>query len=158
MVKSGMKMDTICETLGIRQDTLSAIVSHPYFTDRLDKFIKAKTYLYRTSTILAMDEIFNKLWARTRLEIDKIPAEICLKELTRLVPIRTGPGRPKEKFPELMPKQAEVSEDELRKNLKMMGIGSLEESSNAEYFDGPENADAEVPDGEQSEDEQGDAP
>lgn len=82
----GEEITSIATTLGIRPLTIESLITNKYFVNKLEKHLRGVVFTNQVSKVIAASDIFNKLWDKVRNNIDDIPAEICLKELTKLFP------------------------------------------------------------------------
>jgi DNA-binding CsgD family transcriptional regulator len=85
LFKEGKKIEEIAETMGMRPDTVVNIVTNDAFRARLEKYLAAKVYMQQTASILAMEDMSKRLWDKVKNNMNDIPTEICLKELTKLI-------------------------------------------------------------------------
>ncbi|NYT19758.1 MAG: hypothetical protein GKC08_05670, partial [Methanosarcinales archaeon] len=82
----GKSITDICTALNYRPLTVEKIITTAFFVKRLEHHLRGVMFTTQVAQILAKDNIFSKLWDRVRDNIEDIPPEICLKELTKLFP------------------------------------------------------------------------
>jgi hypothetical protein len=82
----GKAIVDIAGTLKMRPVTVEKIITRSFFVKRLEHHLRGVMFTTQVAQILAKDNIFSKLWERVRDNIEDIPPEICLKELTKLFP------------------------------------------------------------------------
>lgn len=82
----GKDVNTIAETLSLRPLTVEQTITNKFFIAKLEQHIKGVLFTNQVAKVIAANDIFSKLWDRVTNNIDEIPPEICLKELTKMFP------------------------------------------------------------------------
>lgn len=134
----GKDIPSIAEKLKMKPITVEGLITRKYFIKKLETHIRGVLFTTQVSKVIAASDIFSKLWERVTDNIEEIPPEICLKELTKMFPQKkegmivnpknmnifmdTLKGQPPE---DLGKKLEEMEED--------MGFEGLSEDDNAVY-------------------------
>ena len=84
----GKDIPTIAETLSMKPITVESVLIRKYFMTRLEAHIKGVLFTNQVAKVIASSDVFSKLWERVVDNINDIPPEICLKELTKLFPTK----------------------------------------------------------------------
>ncbi len=82
----GKDINFIAETLSMRPVTVESLVTNKFFIIKLESHIRGVLFTNQVAKVIASVDIFSKLWDRVSDNIEEIPPEICLKELTKLFP------------------------------------------------------------------------
>jgi len=82
----GKDINFIAETLSMRPLTVENLITNKYFMKKLETHIRGVLFTNQVAKVIASVDIFSKLWDRVSDNIEEIPPEICLKELTKLFP------------------------------------------------------------------------
>ena len=86
MIVDGYSVSDICKVLSMRSSTIAKIIINKYFTDRIEKNIRAMVFAHQVSATVAREDVFSRLWNRVKDNIEEISPEVCLKELVKLFP------------------------------------------------------------------------
>lgn len=87
---NGIALATIAEMHSISVMEVQKVVTHKHFLAKLQEYLTGIIFANNAAKIIASEDVFNKLWTKVKDNIDDIPAEICLKELTKLLPQKAG--------------------------------------------------------------------
>ena len=87
---NGVNLSTIAEMNSMPIVKVQEIICNKYFMAKLQSFLNGIILANNTAKVIASEDVFNKLWERVRSSVDDIPVEICLKELTRMLPSKSG--------------------------------------------------------------------
>lgn len=120
----GKDIPTIAETLSMKPVTVERMITEKYFIKKLESHIRGVLFTNQVAKIIASTEIFSKLWDRVTNNIEEIPPEICLKELTKLFPNASK----KEGFI-INPKNMNIFINAMKGNLDPTDIGKHLEKS-----------------------------
>lgn len=82
----GKDISYIAETLSMRPTTVEGLITNKFFIVKLETHIRGILFTNQVAKVIASVDIFSKLWDRVSDNIEEIPPEICLKELTKLFP------------------------------------------------------------------------
>lgn len=140
----GKGIVSISETLSMKPLTVEGILTNRYFVSKLEKHLRGVIFTNQVSKVIAASDVFNKLWARVTDNIEEIPPEICLKELTKLFP------RKKDGLV-INPKNLNVFVDSMGNNSpedigrKLMELDDDDSDSDLGYVGLEEDDDAEYP-------------
>ena len=83
---NGITLNTIADMHGIPSSSVMEIVTNKFFMSKLQEYLNGVILANSAAKVIASEDIFNKLWSRVKDDVDKIPVEICLKELARMLP------------------------------------------------------------------------
>lgn len=83
---TGKDINFIAETLSMKPVTVEALITNKFFITKLETHIRGVLFTNQVAKVIASVDIFSKLWDRVSDNIEDIPPEICLKELTKLFP------------------------------------------------------------------------
>lgn len=140
----GNSILAIAELLKCRPLTVEKTITTNFFVKRLEHHLRGLMFSTQVAQIIAKDDVFSKLWTRVRDNIEEIPPEICLKELTKLFPQKKEGMVINPKSMNVFMKVLEKSEPEdLGKTLDSMdddfGFEGLKEKDSARYpeLEGP---------------------
>jgi len=86
MITDGYSVSDVCKVLNMRESTIARIITNKYFTDRIEKNIRAMVFAHQVSATIAREDVFSRLWNRVKDNIEEISPEVCLKELVKLFP------------------------------------------------------------------------
>lgn len=78
----------IADTLSIKPTTIERLITNKYFIVKLESHIRGLVFTNQVAKVIASTNIFSKLWERVADNIEEIPVEICLKELTKMFPTK----------------------------------------------------------------------
>jgi hypothetical protein len=87
---NGLTMSVIAEANGISTVKVQEIICNKFFMAKLQSFLNGIILANNAAKIMASEDVFNKLWSRVKDNVDDIPVEICLKELARMLPNKSG--------------------------------------------------------------------
>jgi len=82
----GKDIPMIAETLSMRPATIEGMITNKYFIKKLEDHIRGVLFTNQVAKVIAASDVFSKLWDRVTNNIEEIPPEICLKELTKMFP------------------------------------------------------------------------
>lgn len=82
----GKDIPFIAETLSIKPITAEGLITNRFFIKRLEEHIRGVLFTNQVAKVIAAADVFSKLWDRVTNNIEEIPPEICLKELTKMFP------------------------------------------------------------------------
>jgi len=82
----GKDIPFIAETLSMKPVTVEGLITHRYFIKKLESHIRGVLFTNQVAKVIAASDVFSKLWDRVTNNIEEIPPEICLKELTKMFP------------------------------------------------------------------------
>lgn len=82
----GKDIPFIAETLSIKPVTAEGLITNRFFIKRLEEHIRGVLFTNQVAKVIAASDVFSKLWDRVTNNIEDIPPEICLKELTKMFP------------------------------------------------------------------------
>ena len=148
----GKDINFISETLSIRPVTVENLITNRFFIAKLEIYLRGIMFTNQVARVIASADVFSKLWDRVRDNIDQIPPEICLKELTKLFPQKKEGViiNPKHMNVFMKVMKGEATPEELGKRLmdidEHMGYQGLDEDPDADY---PELGEGQEYDGEQ---------
>ena len=77
---------SISETLSMKPSTIETLITNKFFIVKLEAHIRGVLFTNQVAKVIAASDVFSKLWDRVTNNINDIPVEICLKELTKLFP------------------------------------------------------------------------
>ena len=83
---NGTTIMEIADKLQLKPTSVEFAITNRFFIQRLEKHMRGLMFTHQVSGVIANTDIFQKLWERTRDNINDIAPEICLKELTKLLP------------------------------------------------------------------------
>jgi len=84
----GKDIPFIAEQLTMKPVTVESVITRKYFIKKLESHIKGLVFTNQVAKVIASSDVFSKLWERVIDNINDIPPEICLKELTKLFPTK----------------------------------------------------------------------
>jgi len=84
----GKDIPFIAEQLTMKPVTVESVITRKYFIKKLESHIKGLVFTNQVAKVIASSDVFSKLWERVMDNINDIPPEICLKELTKLFPTK----------------------------------------------------------------------
>jgi len=87
---NGLTLSTIAEMNSLSVVKVQEIICNKFFMAKLQSFLNGIILANNAAKIMAAEDVFNKLWARVKDNVDDIPVEICLKELARMLPNKSG--------------------------------------------------------------------
>lgn len=151
----GKDIRTISETLSMKPVTVENVIVNKFFITKLESHIKGILFTNQVAKVIAASDIFSKLWDRVTDNIEEIPPEICLKELTKLFPTKKEGMiiNPKNMNVFMKVMKGEVPSTGLNERLADMdeefGFEGLEDNSEAIY---PELREDQKEDGKQQRD------
>ena len=159
---AGKDISSIAEVLKMKPVTVESMVVKKFFIKKLESHLKGVLFTNQVAKVIASSDVFSKLWERVIENINDIPPEICLKELTKLFPstsikkdgliinpknmnvfIKAMKGEVNTTDPDERLDEVDLDED--------LGYDGLDDDSNAVY---PELGEGQQPDGNK----QGDHP
>ena len=82
----GKDIPFIAETLSIKPSTAEGLITNKFFIKKLEDHIRGVLFTNQVAKVIAASDVFSKLWDRVTNNIEEIPPEICLKELTKMFP------------------------------------------------------------------------
>lgn len=82
----GKDIPFIAETLSIKPVTAEGLITNRFFIKKLEDHIRGVLFTNQVAKVIAASDVFSKLWDRVTNNIEEIPPEICLKELTKMFP------------------------------------------------------------------------
>lgn len=82
----GKTIAEIAETLSIKPVTVESIITNRFFIAKLETHLRGIMFTNQVAKVIAAADVFSKLWDRVNDNLNDIPPEICLKELTKLFP------------------------------------------------------------------------
>ena len=82
----GKDIPFIAETLSIKPSTAEGLITNKFFIKKLEDHIRGVLFTNQVAKVIAASDVFSKLWDRVTNNIEDIPPEICLKELTKMFP------------------------------------------------------------------------
>ena len=85
---TGKDIPSIAEMLSMKPVTVESIIIKKYFIKKLEAHVKGVVFTNQVAKVIASSDVFSKLWDRVIDNINDIPPEICLKELTKLFPTK----------------------------------------------------------------------
>jgi len=147
----GKNISFIAETLSMKPVTVESLITNKFFMAKLETHIRGILFTNQVAKVIASVDIFSKLWDRVSDNIEEIPPEICLKELTKLFP-RKKEGmiiNPENMniFMNVLKGQGAANLNDALKDMEDdMGFEGLEENDDAIY---PELGEGQEQDGEQ---------
>lgn len=154
----------IADTLSLRPTTIERLIVNKYFVAKLESHVRGLVFTNQVAKVIASTNIFSKLWERVADNIEEVPVEICLKELTKMFPTKKEGMIVNPKSMNVFMKviKSETAPEELGKKLldleDDMGFEGLEDDSKAIYpeleddFDVHNLEESDKKDGEQSRD------
>jgi len=152
----GKDIASIAEVLAMKPTTVEIMVVNKHFMTKLETFIRGLLFNNQVAKVIASAEIFTKLWERTTENMEDIPPEICLKELTKLFPTKKEGMiiNPKNMNVFMKVMKGEVPDGypglkESLGELDDMGFEGLKENSDSDY---PELEEAKEIDGDKQRD------
>lgn len=87
---NGITLNVIAEMFSISVTEVQSIITNTNFMIKLQEYLTGIVLANNAAKVIASEDVFNKLWTKVKENIDDIPPEICLKELTRMLPKRSG--------------------------------------------------------------------
>lgn len=87
---NGITLNSIAEMHSISTVEVMTIITNKFFIGKLQEYLTGIIMANNTAKVIASEDVFNKLWARVKENVDDIPIEICLKELTKMLPTKPG--------------------------------------------------------------------
>jgi hypothetical protein len=87
---NGITLNVIAEMHGISSVDVQQVLTNKYFMARLQEYLTGIILANNAAKVIASEDVFNKLWSRVKDNVEDIPVEICLKELTKLLPTKAG--------------------------------------------------------------------
>ncbi|MBU2007455.1 MAG: hypothetical protein KKF08_18960 [Gammaproteobacteria bacterium] len=87
---NGITLNSIAEMHTISTVEVMTIITNKFFIGKLQEYLTGIIMANNTAKVIASEDVFNKLWARVKENVDDIPVEICLKELTKMLPTKPG--------------------------------------------------------------------
>jgi len=147
----GKDISFIAETLSMKPVTIEGLITNKFFMIKLETHIRGILFTNQVAKVIASVDIFSKLWDRVSDNIEEIPPEICLKELTKLFPSKKEGMiiNPKNMniFMNVLKGQGAANlSDKLEEMEEDMGFEGLEEDADAIY---PELGEGQEQNGEQ---------
>lgn len=136
---AGKDIPAISETLSMKKVTVENLIVNKFFVAKLEAHVRSILFTNQVTKVLAASDIFSKLWDRVRDNIEEIPPEICLKELTKLFPTQKEGMivNPKNMNVFMKVMKGEVSPSNLEERLADMdddlGFEGLKDDSKAIY-------------------------
>jgi hypothetical protein len=82
----GKDIPSVAETLSMKPSTIEGIITNKFFIKKLESHIRGVLFTNQVAKVIAASDVFSKLWDRVVDNIEEIPPEICLKELTKMFP------------------------------------------------------------------------
>jgi len=169
MFVQGKTIATIAETLSMKPVTVESIITNKFFISKLEAHLRGIMFTNQVAKVIAAADVFSKLWDRVNDNLNDIPPEICLKELTKLFPQKREGVIINPKHMNVFMKVMKDSStpEELGKRLldvdESMGYDGLKEDPEAIYPElgespqnnGEQQRDPQVDPGQQGKDEQG---
>ena len=133
----GKDIPFIAETLSMKPVTVEGLVTHRYFIKKLESHIRGVLFTNQVAKVVAASDVFSKLWERVTDNIEEIPPEICLKELTKMFPQKKEGMiiNPKNMnvFMSVLNKQPQELGDRLEEMEEGLGFEGLKEDDDAIY-------------------------
>lgn len=83
---NGATIMDIAEKIKIKPTSVETILTHRFFIQRLENHMRGLMFAHQVSGVIAKADIFQRLWDKVRDNMADIAPEICLKELTKLLP------------------------------------------------------------------------
>ena len=150
----GKTIELMAETLSMRPLTIQQIITNRFFIKKLESHVRGILFTNQVAKVIAASDIFSKLWDRVADNINDIPPEICLKELTKMFP-------QKKEGMIINPKNLNVFMQVMKGKRTVEGLGErlgeLDDKLGDELsYEGlPDNDEAIYPELEEGEDEDG---
>jgi hypothetical protein len=165
----GKTIASIAETVAMKPITVETVITNRFFIAKLEAHLRGIMFTNQVAKVIAAADVFSKLWDRVNDNINDIPPEICLKELTKLFPQKREGVIINPKHMSVFMKVMKDSNtpEELGKRLmdvdESMGYDGLKEDPEAIYPElgespienGEQQRDPKVDPGQQGKDEQG---
>lgn len=135
----GKDINAMSETLSIKPITIEGLITNKFFIAKLEAHIRGVLFTNQVAKVIAASNIFSKLWDRVTDNIEEIPPEICLKELTKLFPTKKEGMiiNPKNMNIFMKVMKGEIPQDDLDQRLTNLdndlGFDGLEDDSQAVY-------------------------
>ncbi len=87
---NGITLNVIAEMHGVSTANVMQVITNKYFMAKLQEYLTGIILANNAAKVMASEDVFNKLWTRVKDNVDEIPIEICLKELTKMLPTKPG--------------------------------------------------------------------
>lgn len=95
LFKEGKSIDYISNALNMKPHWVEEIVSSKYFIKKLEHYIAAELFGFQVGRLVALEDLFAKLWTRVSNNVDKLSPEVCLTSLMKILPAKTEVSSPK---------------------------------------------------------------
>jgi len=124
---NGITLNVIAEMHGLSTVDVQQVLTNKYFMARLQEYLTGIILANNAAKVMASEDVFNKLWTRVKDNVDDIPVEICLKELTKLLP--TKPGSIHISNPKNVKINTKSSKEELDEDFGFEGLPEEQQSN-----------------------------
>jgi hypothetical protein len=124
---NGITLNVIAEMHGVSTVDIQQILTNKYFMARLQEYLTGIILANNAAKVMASEDVFNKLWTRVKDNVNDIPVEICLKELTKLLP--TKPGSIHISNPKNVKINTKSSKEELDEDFGFEGLPEEQQSN-----------------------------
>lgn len=124
---NGITLNVIAEMHGLSTVDVQQVLTNKYFMARLQEYLTGIILANNAAKVMASEDVFNKLWTRVKDNVDDIPVEICLKELTKLLP--TKPASIHIRNPKNVKINTKSSKEELDEDFGFEGLPEEQQSN-----------------------------
>ena len=95
LFKEGKSVKDISDKLSMKPFWVEETVASPYFIKKLEHYIAAELFGFQVGRLVALEDMFSKLWNKVSNNMDKLAPEAALVALMKILPGKTEATSPR---------------------------------------------------------------